>query len=53
MGRWKDAEPHALKATGLQPGMAKAHVLMGNILLRERNAPAALAEFKSEYQVAA
>jgi tetratricopeptide (TPR) repeat protein len=51
LGRWKDAEPHALKATGLQPGMAKAHVLMGNILLRERNAPAALTEFKQYLQL--
>jgi tetratricopeptide (TPR) repeat protein len=51
MGRWKDAEPHALKATRLQPGMAKAHVLMGNILLRERNAPAALTEFKQYLQL--
>jgi tetratricopeptide (TPR) repeat protein len=51
MGRWKDAESHALKATGLQPGMAKAHILMGNILLRERNAPAALSEFKQYLQL--
>jgi tetratricopeptide (TPR) repeat protein len=51
MGRWPDAEPHARKATGLQPGMAKAHVLMGNILLRERNAPAALTEFKEYLQL--
>jgi tetratricopeptide (TPR) repeat protein len=51
MGRWQDAEPHARKATGLQPGMAKAHVLMGNILLRQRNAPAALTEFKEYLQL--
>jgi hypothetical protein len=42
LGRWQDAEPHALKAATLQPNLAAVHVLLGNIDLRKREAPAAL-----------
>jgi tetratricopeptide (TPR) repeat protein len=47
LGRWQDAEPHALKAASLQPTMAQVHVLLGNIDLRKRDAPAALQEFRT------
>jgi tetratricopeptide (TPR) repeat protein len=46
LGRWQDAEPHALKAAALQPAMAPVHVLLGNIALRKRDAPEALKEFQ-------
>ncbi len=46
LGRWQEAEPHARKALQLQPDFPAAHVLMGNVLLRKRDAPAALQEFK-------
>jgi Flp pilus assembly protein TadD len=46
MGRWQDAEPHALRAATLQPGMAPVHVLLGNIALRKRDPQAALKEFQ-------
>jgi len=46
LGRWQDAEPHALKAAALQPAMAPVHVLLGNIALRKRDAPGALKEFQ-------
>lgn len=45
-GRWQEAEPHARKALGLRPDFAAAHLLMGNVLLRKRDAAAALREFK-------
>lgn len=48
LGKWQDAEPHARKALEIQKDFAPAHVLMGNILLRHRDAQAALAEF-TEY----
>ncbi len=46
LGRWQDAEPHAIKASALQPAMAPVHVLLGNIALRKRDAPGALKEFQ-------
>jgi tetratricopeptide (TPR) repeat protein len=46
LGRWQDAEPHALKTAALQPAMAPVHVLLGNIALRKRDAPKALKEFR-------
>jgi len=47
LGWWQDAEPHALKAASLQPTMAPVRVLLGNIDLRKRDAPAALQEFQT------
>jgi len=44
--RWQDAAPHARKAVGLQPALAPAYVVLGNVMLRERNAPGALKAFK-------
>jgi Flp pilus assembly protein TadD len=46
LGQWQEAEPHARKALELQKDFAPAHVLLGNVLLRHRDAAAALAEFK-------
>ncbi len=46
LGRWQDAEPHARKALELRSDFAAAHLLMGNVLLRKRDAPAALQEFR-------
>lgn len=44
--RWQDAAPHARKAVQLQPALAPAYVVLGNVMLRERNAPGALKAFK-------
>ena len=46
LGRWQDAEPHAQKAVILQPDLAAAHVLLGNIALRKHDNQNALKEFK-------
>ena len=46
MGRWQDAEPHAIKAAALQPAMAPVHVILGNIALRKRDPQTALKEFQ-------
>jgi len=46
MGRWQDAEPHATRALATLPDLAPAHVLMGNILLKKKDAPGALHEFQ-------
>jgi cytochrome c-type biogenesis protein CcmH/NrfG len=46
MGRWQDADPHVQKALSLKPDMAPAHVLMGNVALRKRDAQTALKEFQ-------
>jgi tetratricopeptide (TPR) repeat protein len=52
LGRWDDSEPHARKALALQPDMAPAHVLLGNSMLRKRDAPGALKEFKEYLRLA-
>ena len=46
VGRWQDAEPHVRKAIEVNKAYASPHVLMGNIYLRHRDAPSALAEFQ-------
>ncbi len=46
LGRWPEAEPHARKAVALRAEFAPVHALLGNIMLRKRDAPAALQEFK-------
>jgi len=46
LGRWDDAGQHVAKANQLRPDSAAQHLLMGNIMLRERNAEAALKEFQ-------
>ena len=51
LNRWPEAEPHAQKAAQLDPKMAPVHVLLGNIMLRKRDANAALREFKEYLQL--
>jgi Flp pilus assembly protein TadD len=46
LGRWQEAAPHARKAVSLTPDLASPHVLLGNILLRERNAQGAMYEYQ-------
>ncbi len=46
LGRWQDAEPHIRKVIALRPEFPAAHHLLGNILMRKRDAPAALQEFR-------
>jgi len=43
---------NARKALTLNPDMAPAHVLIGNSMLRKRNAPAALQEFREYLRLA-
>ena len=45
-GRWLDAAPYAEATVKAVPDLAAAHALLGNILLRERNAPGALKEYQ-------
>ena len=45
LGRWQDAAPHARKAVAGMPGLAPAHALLGNVMLRESNAQGALHEY--------
>lgn len=47
LNRWQDAEPHTIKAIALAPNFAPAHISMGNIYLRKRDAPSALKEFQT------
>jgi tetratricopeptide (TPR) repeat protein len=44
--KWQDAEPHARQSPKLNKEFAPAHVLMGNIYLRHRDANSALQEFQ-------
>jgi len=46
LGRWQDAAPHARKAVAGMPGLAPAHALLGNVMLRESNAQGALHEYQ-------
>lgn len=52
LGRWQDADPHAAKAVELAPDNSDAHLLMGNILLRKRDAAGALREYKESLRLA-
>jgi cytochrome c-type biogenesis protein CcmH/NrfG len=49
--RWDVADQHVSKANQLRPNNAGQHVMMGNILLRERDAMGALKEFKQAVQL--
>ncbi|HMF89382.1 MAG TPA: tetratricopeptide repeat protein [Candidatus Angelobacter sp.] len=48
MGKWQEAEPHAVQAIALNKDFPPVHVLMGNIYLRKHDAASALKEF-NEY----
>jgi len=51
LGRWQEAAPHARKAVSAMPDVASPHALLGNILLREQNAPGALDEYHEYLRV--
>lgn len=46
MQQWQQAEPYARKALEIDKNFPPAHLLMGNIFLRHRDAPSALSEFQ-------
>jgi tetratricopeptide (TPR) repeat protein len=46
MGRWQDAMPLAQDAVSAMPKLAAAHVLLGNIDLKKRDASGALREYE-------
>ena len=46
LSRWQEAAPHARRAVADMPDLASPHALLGNILLRERNAQGALQEYQ-------
>ena len=46
LGRWQDAEPQVVKALAGLPDVPPIHVIMGNILLKKRDAVGALREFQ-------
>jgi Flp pilus assembly protein TadD len=46
LGRWQDAAPHAATAVEAMPDLAPPHVLLGNILLRQRDTEGALHQYR-------
>ena len=44
--QWQQAEPCARKALEIDKSFPPAHLLMGNVFLRHRDAPSALSEFQ-------
>jgi Flp pilus assembly protein TadD len=50
--RWEEAEPHAVRSIALKPDYPDAHVMLGNILLRKRDAAGALREFQEYLRLA-
>jgi tetratricopeptide (TPR) repeat protein len=51
LGRWQDAAPHASTAVAALPDLAAAHVLLGNILLRQQDLDGALREYQTYLQL--
>jgi Tfp pilus assembly protein PilF len=51
-GEWQQAEPYARKALQINGNFPPPHVVMGNIYLRHRDAPAALSEFEQYLKLA-
>jgi tetratricopeptide (TPR) repeat protein len=52
LGKWKEAAPHVRKSLAVNREFAVAHVLMGNVLLREKNGNSALSEFQEYLHLA-
>ena len=52
LNRWQEAEPHVARSLASKPDYPDAHVLLGNILLRKRDAPGALREFQEYLRLA-
>jgi Tfp pilus assembly protein PilF len=50
-GRWQEAEPQAQKAVALQPRIAPAHIMLGNIALRKQDYATAKREFGEYLQL--
>ncbi|MGH9713895.1 MAG: tetratricopeptide repeat protein [Candidatus Acidiferrales bacterium] len=46
LGQWQAAEPHAATAVAMKPEFARAHILMGNIDLKEGDGQGAISEFQ-------
>ena len=46
MSRWQDAAPFAQEAVTALPTLASARILLGNIMLKQRNAPGALEQYQ-------
>jgi tetratricopeptide (TPR) repeat protein len=51
MGRWQDAAPLAADTVKALPDLAAAHVLLGNIKLKLRDAPGALHEYQEYLRI--
>ncbi len=51
MGRWQDAAPFAADTVKALPDLAAAHVLLANIRLKQRDAPAALHEYQEYLRI--
>jgi tetratricopeptide (TPR) repeat protein len=51
MGRWQDAAPLAADTVKTLPDLAAAHVLLGNIRLKLRDAPGALHEYQEYLRI--
>jgi Flp pilus assembly protein TadD len=52
IGKWDDATPHVQRALELNPDYAGPHALMGDIYVRQQDAPSALAQFKDYLRLA-
>ena len=52
LGKWKEAAPHVRKSLALNKEFAVAHVLMGDVFLREKNGNSALSEFQEYLHLA-
>jgi tetratricopeptide (TPR) repeat protein len=52
LNRFQEAELHARKAVAIEPTFPDAHVLLGNVLLRLRDGPGAVAEFEEYLRLA-
>jgi tetratricopeptide (TPR) repeat protein len=51
LGRWQDASPFAADTVKALPDLAAAHVLLGNIRLKLRDAPGALHEYQEYLRI--
>jgi tetratricopeptide (TPR) repeat protein len=52
LGRWQEAAPYAMDSVKEQPQLAAAHVLLGNIRLKQHNPDGALAEYQEYLRLA-
>jgi tetratricopeptide (TPR) repeat protein len=52
LGRWQEAAPYAVDSVKEQPQLAPAHVLLGNIRLKQHNPAGALQEYNEYLRLA-